>query len=197
MANATWPRNGFTLAKRSNTNEQYSKNFPAQASTNQPIAIGDAVAYLNGVMVPATAGMDPAQPGYGIVLNVYTTAGRPFTEQTVKIIASGQPGRVDVLYDPNAEFIVRCEASVGLADLGKNFMLVTSGANATLGRSGSSVTIQSSASPDNLFRGIRYAEQNDIYGTNGFNDQGTAGGAGQPIVVRWNRHAFKAGTAGT
>lgn len=190
----TWPRNGFTLDRRSNTTEQFVRNYPAQASTNQPIANGDAVAILpTGIVVPATAGMDPGLPGFGIVMGVYTTANRPFTEQTVKIIASGQPGRVDVLYDPfMAEFVVRCENSAGPGDLTANFMLVTSGATATTGRSQQSVAIQSSASPDNLFKGVgRYAETNDITGTNGFKDSGTAG---QGIVVRWNRHKFKAGT---
>ena len=191
----SWPRNGFTLDRRANAAEQFVRNYPALADADQPIAIGDAVTILNGVVRVASAGMDPARPGWGIVIDVMTTANRPFTEQQVKIITSGNTGRVDVLYDPfQAEFIVRCEASVGIADLTKNFQLIASGANATLGRSSQSVTIQASASPDNLFKGVgRYAEVNDITGTNGFKD---SGGAGQGIVVRWNRHVLKAGTAG-
>lgn len=189
-----WPRNGFTLDRRGNSIEQYIRNYPAQASTNQPIAIGDAVAILTtGIVVPATAGMDPGLPGFGIVIDVYTTANRPFTEQQVKLIASGGVGRADVCYDPfSTEWIVRCEASAGPGDLTANFTLVASGANATTGRSGQSVTTQASASPDNLFKGVgRYAEVNDLTGTNGFKDTGNAG---QGIVVRWNRHKFRAGT---
>ena len=197
MANTTWPRNGFTLARRSNAAEQFVRNYPAPASTNQAIAIGDAVCILNGVVIPATAGMDPDQPGFGVVIDVYSTANRPFSEQIVKIIASGQPGRADVLYDPfQAEFVVRCETSVGPSNVTKNFTLVASGGTnmSLLGRSTQSVTIEASASVNNLFRGVRLADFNDIVGTNGFNNDG---GAGQPIIVRWNRHAYKAGTAGT
>lgn len=193
MAFTTWPRKGFVLSRRTATNEQYVDNRPAQASTNQPIAIGDAVVIVNGIIVPATAGQDPDQAGFGVVMNVYTTANRPFTEQTVKIIASGQPGRVDVCYDKNAEFVVRCETSVGASNIDKNVILSGTSANATLGTSNAAVTIPASASVNDLFRLVRIASYNDIVGINGFND---LGGAGQPVVVRWNRHVFDSRTAG-
>ena len=193
MAFTTWPRKGFTLASRTNTNEEYTKNYPAQASTNQPIALGDAVAIVNGIVVPCTAGQDPDQAGFGVVMAVYTTANRPFTQQTVKIIASGQPGRVDVNYDPNAEYIVRCETSVGPSNIDKNVVLSGLSANATLGWTNAAVTIPASASVNDLFRIVRLAGQNDIVGTNGFNP---LGGAGNPVIVRWNRHVLNPRTAG-
>jgi hypothetical protein len=189
----SWPRKGFTLSRRSNSLEQYVDNRPAQASSNQPIAIGDPVSIVNGIIVPATAGQDPDQAGFGVVMNVYTTANRPFTEQTVKIIASGQPGRVDVCYDPNAEFVVRCETSVGPSNIDKNVIVTGLSANSTLGTSNAAVTIPASASVNDLFRLVRIAQYNDITGLNGFNGNGVAG---QPVIVRWNRHVFDPRTAG-
>lgn len=191
MAFQTWPRNGFTLTRP--FDDQYVRNFAAQASTNQPIALYDAVSFVGGQVVPATAGQDPAQAGFGVVVGIYTSANRPFTQQTSKIIASGGVGRVDVFYDPNAEFCVRCETSVGPSNLNTNVILTTSGANASLGLSTQSVTIPASASVNDLFRIVSYGGQNDIVGVNGFN---TAGGAGQPVIVRWNRHTLNPRTAG-
>lgn len=193
MAFTTWPRKGFTLARRTDTLEGYMGNFPAQASTNQAIALFDPVSIVNGIIVPATAGQDPGQAGYGVVIGVYTTANRPLTQQTVKVIASGQPGRVDVLYDPNAEFIVRCETSVGASNINKNVVLSGMSANATLGTSNCAVTIPASASTNDLFRIVKIADFNDVLGTNGFNGDA---GAGQPVVVRWNRHTLNPGNAG-
>lgn len=192
MAFTIWPRNGFTLIRR-NDSEDYVRNFPAQASTNQTISVGDEVTIVNGIVVPATAGQDPSQNGFGVVMNVYTTANRPFALQTTKIIASGQPGRVDVCYDPFAEYVVRCEVSVGPSNINHNLTLVASGGNALLPQSSHSVTIPASASVADPWRLVAIAPFNSIVGTNGFND---VGGAGQPVVVRWNQHTYKAGTAG-
>lgn len=192
MAFVTYPRNGFTLIRR-NDSEEYVRNYRAQGSTNQPIALGDAVSIVNGIVVPATAGQDPNQDGFGVVVGVYTSANRPFTLQTIKIIPSGGDGRVDVCYDPFAEYIVRCETSVGPSNLNHNVVLVASGANSLLGQSTQSVSIPASASINDHFRIVRIAPLNDIDGINGFNE---VGGAGNPVVVRWNRHTYKAGTAG-
>lgn len=192
MAFQTYPRNGFTLITR-NDSEDYVRNYKATASTNQPIALGDAVCEVNGIIVPATAGQDPTQVPFGVVVGIYTSANRPFTSYLSKIIISGGDGRVDVNYDPNAEYVVRCETSVGPSNLNKNIILVASGANANTGRSMQSVDIPASASINDMFRIVRIAPQNDIVGVNGFNE---LGGAGNGVVVRWNRHAYKAGTAG-
>lgn len=193
MAFTTWPRNGFTLVNR-NGSEGYIMNMPASAGGNQTIALGDAVTIVNGIVVPCTAGQDPGQAGFGVVIDVYTSANRPFTQQTVKLIASGQPGRVDVCYDPFAEYVVRCETSVGPSNINHNVVLAGISANALTGRTNATVSIPTSASVGDLFRIIRLAQFNDIAGTNGFNDAG--GGAGQPVIVRWNNHTYKAGTAG-
>lgn len=192
MAFQTYPRNGFTMITR-NDSEDYVRNYKATASTNQPIALGDAVSIVNGIVVPATAGQDPAQAPLGVVVGIYTSANRPFTSYLSKIIVSGGDGRVDVNYDPNAEYVVRCETSIGPSNLDKNFILVASGANANTGRSMQSVDIPASASINDMFRSVRIAPQNDIVGVNGFNE---LGGAGNGVVVRWNRHVMKSGTAG-
>lgn len=192
MAFLSYPRNGFTLIRR-NDSEEYVRNYRAQASTNQPIALGDAVSIVNGIVVPASGGQDPGQAGFGVVVGIYTSANRPFTLQNTKIIASGGDGRVDVCYDPFAEYVVRCETSVGPSNLNKNIILVASGANSLTGQSFQSVDIPASASINDLFRIVRIAPLNDIVGQNGFNE---LGGAGNGVVVRWNRHVYKAGTAG-
>jgi hypothetical protein len=184
-----WPRNGFTPVART-SDASYVRNFPAQASTNQTIGVGDAVAQLNGVIVPCTAGQDPALRGFGIVMNVYTTANRPLTQFANRCIASGGVGRVDVCYDPNAEYIVRCEASVGPSNIGKNVTLVASGQNTLLAQGNQSVTIPASASINDLFRIIDISPFGELGGP----DQG--GGAGNGVIVRWNFHALHASVAG-
>lgn len=193
---STWPRNGFTLTRRGGSQDQMVRRFNASAGGNQIIAPGQAVTIVNGVVVPCTAAQDPGQPGFGIVIGVFTTAGRPFTQMNPKYIASGLPGQVDVCYDLNAEYIVRCETSVGASNINKNVVLTGFSANSSLPRVTQSVDIPASASVGDLFRLIRLADQNDILGAGaggGFYQVGTAGNA---VVVRWNNHVYKAGTAG-
>lgn len=168
------------------------RNVACQANTdgaNQTIAKGDAVAMVNGIAVPATAGQDPGSAGFGIVLAVYTTANRPLTFQTNKILVSGQPGRVDVCFDPNQTYYVRCDASVGASNLAKNATLVVSAANALTGMSGHSVTIPASASINDLFKIINIGPFDELGG------KGTGGGANNGVEVKWNRHFLHAATA--
>jgi hypothetical protein len=119
-------RNGFIPVRWPT---QYVQNFPAAASTNQSIAKGDAVAMLNGVIVPATAGQDPGLKGWGVVLACYTTANRPLTFQSTKMIASAGVGRVDVCFDPMQEYYVQCIASAGPSNMGKNVTIDVSASN--------------------------------------------------------------------
>lgn len=190
LNSTTWPASGFTLVTRTEATDATIRNYPAAASTNQPIALGDAVCLLNGVIVPATVGQDPALTPFGIVIDVYTTANRPFTQQTVKLIASGGVGRVDVCYDPNAEYVVRCATSVGPSNIGKNVVLAGASANALTGRSGAFVDIPASASINDLFKIICLSPFGELGGKD------TGGGAGNGVVVRWNRQMFRSGSAG-
>lgn len=168
------------------------RNLPAAASTNRPIAKGDAVAYLNGVIVPCTSGQDPTLRGYGVVLAVYTTANRPLTFQTTKLIASAGVGRVDVCFDPNQTYYVQCVASAGPSNMGKNVTLddTTNTANATTGLSGQAVTIPASASVNDLFKIINLSPFGELSGKE------TGGGANNGVEVRWNYHLLKATTPG-
>lgn len=185
----TWPRNGFTPVARTPV-AGYVRNMAAQASTNQTIGVGDAVAQVNGVIVPCTAGQDPGLRGFGIVLAVYTTANRPLTQQVNKCIVSGGVGRVDVCYDPNAEYVVRCETSVGPSNIGKNVILVCSGQNALLTQGSMSVNIPTSASLNDLFRIVSLSPFGELSGKD------TGGGNGNGVIVRWNFHALHASVAG-
>lgn len=174
------------------------RTLPARANAdgaNQTIAKGDAVAFVNGVIVPCSAGMDPAHPGYGVVLAVYTTAAggnypRPLTFNATKILTSGQAGYVDVCINPDQTYYVRCDASAGNTDtIGENVMLVVSAANSSTGISGHSVTTQTSASINNLFKVLNVGPF-DILG--GYQ---TGAVANNGVEVRWNRHLLKAATA--
>lgn len=190
----SWPRNGFTLVNRGGggTAESYVRRFPASAGGNQVIAIGQAVTIVNGIIVPATAAQDPAQAGFGVVLGVFNSSGRPFTQQTNKFIASGANGMVDVCYDPFAEYIVRCETSVGPSNINHNVVLTGYSAQASLPQIIQSVDIPASASVGDAFRIVRLAEVNDLTSQGGV----PLGGSGNAVIVRWNQHTYKAGTAG-
>lgn len=190
---ASWPRNGFTLLNRSASMESYVRRFPASCGGNQVIAPGQAVTIVNGVVVPATAGQDPNQAGFGVVLNVFNASGRPFTQQATKFIASGANGQVDVCYDPFAEYIVRCETSVGPSNINHNVTITGYSAQASLPRIIQAVDIPASASVGDAFRIVRLADINDLAqaGTNV-----PVGGSGNAVIVRWNQHTYKAGTAG-
>lgn len=182
-----YPRNGFTPLTR--PSEGDIRNLPAAASTNQPISVGDAVTLVNGVIVPCTAGVDPGIAGYGVVVAVYTTANRPLTHQTNKIIVSGGVGRVDVIVSPEQEYVVRCDTSVAQTIVGKNLSIDVSAANAALGTSGQCLA-NVSASLNNLFQVVALYNGEELGGKEaGF-------GVGQGVIVRWNRHALKAATAG-
>lgn len=193
----SWPRKGLTPVRRDNTLEQYVGRYPASCGANNtPIGIGSAVSLVGGIVVPATAGQDPDQAGFGVVVGVYNASGRPFTMQTPKVIASGQAGQVDVLYDWNAEFVVRCEASVGYGDMLKNLTLTGGSANSALPNIVQAVTLPASASVNDLFKLIRFAGQNDLSGAaNG--GLGLPGPAGSAVIVRWNRHVFTPKTSGS
>lgn len=181
-------RNGFIPSRMPPSDAV--RNLPAAASTNQSIAKGDAVAYLNGVIVPCTAGQDPGLKGWGVVLACYTTANRPLTFQTSKIIASAGVGRVDVLFDPNQTFYVQCETSCGPSNIGKHVILAVSAANATTGLSGEYVQIPASASINDLFTIINIGPFDELGGKE------TGGGTNNGVEVRWNNHALRAVVAG-
>lgn len=194
---SAWPRNGLTLLRRDNTTEQYTRRYPASCgANNSPIGIGSPVALVGGICVPATAGQDPDQAGFGVVVGVYNSSGRPFTQQANKQIVSGAAGQVDVCYDWNAEYIVRCEASIGFGDVLKNVTLTGASANASLPRTIQAVTLPASASVNDLFKFIRFAEQNDL-AASGSGAIGAAPAAGAPIIVRWNRHVFTPKSSGS
>lgn len=182
------PRRGFSPSRQPEID--WIRNLPAAASTNQSIAIGDAVALLNGTIVPCTAGQDPGLVGYGVVLAVYTTAGRPLTFNNTKIIASGGVGRVDVCMSPDQTYNVQCVTSCGPSNIGKNVTIDVSASNSLTGISGMSVNIPASASTNDLFKIINISPFEELSG------KGTGGGANNGVEVKWNRHLLHAPTAG-
>lgn len=182
------PRQGFIPSRQPVAD--WIRNLPAAASTNQSIAKGDAVAYVNGLIVPATAGQDPGLQGYGVVIATYTTANRPMTFNNTKLIASAGVGRVDVCFDPNQTYYVQCVTSAGLSNMGKNVILDVSASNPTTGISGHSVSIPASASVNDLFKIINFGPFDELSGKE------TGGGPNNGVEVKWNRHLLHAPTAG-
>lgn len=192
------PRIGFTPSRQ--PVPDWIRNVPVSASGTDTIAKGDAVCRVNGVCVRASSGQDPTNgKGFGVVLAVYTTANRPLTFQTTKIITSAQAGRADVCYDPNQTYYVQCVTSVGASNLGKNVVLDMSAANSTTGLSGMSVDIPASASANDYFVILNIGPFDELggkLGIGGVNGGSNIGGANNGVEVRWNNHFLKAPVAG-
>lgn len=182
------PRNGFIPSRQPAID--FIRNVAISAGGNQTLSKGDAVAMVNGVCVPCTAGQDPSQFGFGVIIDVYTTANRPLTFYANKYISSSQPGRADVCFDPNQTYYVQCVTSVGPSNIGKNVVIDASAPNALLGISGMSVDIPSSASQNDLFKLINIGPFDSLSGP------GTGGGANNGVEVRWNNHFLNAPTKG-
>lgn len=177
-------RSGFNPIGTPNT--RYVMNLPVSAGT-RPMGKGDAVRYVAGNVTNAEAGMDPGAI-FGVVLAVYTTANRPLTFQTNKIIVSGGVGRADVCWDPSQLYSVKCETSVGATTLPVNMMIDLSAMNPTLGISGMALTAQSSASVGNPFKVLAVSPMSELGG------KGGTGDAGQEVICMINNHLLKAGT---
>lgn len=179
-------RNGFTPLHDPAPN--MVKSFKVGAG-GQPVCKGDAVVMNAGLVYAATAGTNPTSQGFGVVLAVYTTAGRPLTFNSTKFIASGQQGRADVCIDPNMNYYVQCVTSVGQSNLGTNVMIDTSAPNALLGISGQSVDLVASASTRELFKIVQVGPFDLLGGL----DTGFAANTG--VVVKWNYQEFNAPTS--
>lgn len=191
----TYPRNGFTPSRQPAVD--WIRRMPASAGGNLPICKGDAVYSLNGVLTACTAGTNAGNPiGYGVVLACYTTAGRPFTFNNTKLIASGTPGMVDVCFDPNQTYVVRCKSSVGGTSIGRNVAIDMSGGavNPLLGISGQCVDVVASASTTDYFKLLNISPFDQLSGQYNGTSTGTLGSAGQGVEVRWNNHFLNAPT---
>jgi hypothetical protein len=188
------PRNGFTPSRQ--PVPDWIRNVPVSANGTDTIAKGDAVCMVTGICVRASSGQDPTNAkGYGVVLAVYTTANRPLTFQTTKIITSAQPGRADVCYDPNQTYYVQCATSVGTSNIGSNVTIDTSSANSLTGLSGQAVTIPASASANDYFKIINMGPFDELGGKLGINGANSGGGANNGVEVKWNNHFLHAPVA--
>lgn len=182
------PRQGLIPSRQPTID--WIRKVPVSANGTDTIAKGDAVVMVNGICVRASSGQDPAAgKGYGVVLAVYTTAGRPLTFNTNKIITSAQPGMADVCFNPDQTYYVQCVTSCGQSNIGKNATVDVSAANALTGISGMSVDIPASASANDYFKIISFGPFDQLGGYN------TGGGPNNGVEVRWNNHFLKAPTA--
>lgn len=199
MAITGYPRSGFTPSRDPDYNDGVRRVW-ISAGGNFAFSKGDAVVAVNGVICPATAGQDPAQFGFGVILAVYSSGGgygRPLTFNNNKTISSGQVGYADVCFDPNQTYYVQCVASVGASNLYKNVMLDVSAANPLLGISGQSVDIPASASINDLFKVIDIGPFDEVINNAGAKNspRHSCGGPNNGVEVRWNRHFLNAPTA--
>jgi hypothetical protein len=159
----------------------------AVSAGDRPMGKGDAVRYVAGSLTNAEAGMDPGAI-FGVTLAVYTTANRPLTFQTNKIIASAGVGRADVCWDVNQLYSVKCETSVGATTLPVNMMINLSAMNATLGISGMALTAQTSASVGNPFKVLAISPMGELAG------KVPNGDLNQEVICVINNHLLRAGT---
>lgn len=183
-------RNGFTPA--SLPSEHMVRRFRVSAGAGESIAQGDAVSKSANTLIRAGSGQDPTNPLFGVVIGVYNSANAPFTFSTTKFIASGTAGYADVCYDPDQEYIVRCETSVGDTNIAQNVTIDQSAPNAVLGRSGQAVAIPASASINDLFKIVAVSPgepQGSVAGI-------PVGSPGNGVIVRVNRSVYHAATAG-
>lgn len=180
-------RNGFRPARDLDTS--YVGNYPVSAG-GLPVMRGDAVIRTTGGGVTSMpAGMDPGA-GFGVVLAVYTTANRPFTHSAAKAIVSAGVGRADVCWDPSMTYFVRCETSIGLADVRSRVNIDVSATNTrlSLGISTQAVAVEASASVANPFKIINVSPFDELSG------KGTGGATGNEVEVAWNNHYLRSGT---
>lgn len=187
----SYPRCGFTPSREPAVG--WVRRVPVNALAKE-VAKGDAVTMLNGLALAASAGTNPTKQGFGVVLAVYTTAGRPLTFQNTKYIASGGVGYADICFDPNQSYIVQCVTSVGPSNIGTNVAIDVSAANSTTGISGQSVDIIASASTNELFKIINISPFENQTGQ--YTQGVTGGGANNGVEVKWNYHFLHAPTAG-
>lgn len=187
----SYPRIGFTPARQ--PVPDLIRNMPANGLTKE-LAKGDACILVSGMVCPASGATNPTQPGYGVILAVYNSAGRPFTFQNTKYIASGNVGRADVCIDPNQTYVVQCITSVGPGNIGENVMIDVSAANATTGLSGMSVDFPASASISEYFKIINLSPLENLTGGYSQGVTGT-GGANNGVEVKWNYHLLHSPTA--
>lgn len=189
-------RNGFTPLRTPDS--RYVRRVPV-GGNGLPVMVGDAVCQIAGICFAATAATNPTTGGFGVVLAVYTTAGRPLTHQNSKCIVSGGVGLADVCWDENMTYSVQCVTSIGTSNIGTNVMIDASATNNFLrtGRSTMSVDLPASVSSNELFKivGISPYEPNLLTGTTGQTIQG--GGANNGVEVAWNRHITRGPTAVT
>lgn len=198
MAYVGAPRNGFIPSRH--LNPDTIRRCWISAGGNFSFSKGDAVCAVNGIICPITAGQDPSQYGFGVIVAVYASGGgygRPLQGYTNKTISSGQVGYADICFDPNQTYYVQCVTSVGMSNLYKNVMVDVSAPNQLLGISGQSVDIPASASVNDLFKVINIGPFDEVVNGAGTTQspRHASGGPNNGVEVRWNRHFLNAPTA--
>jgi hypothetical protein len=168
------------------------RTYATQLTGTQALAPGDPVTLANGLISPCTAGQNVNQSGYGVVVGLLNSNGRPLIFNQPNsgpiLTAGGGNGQAIVLADPNMTFRVNYTGSAG-NDVVGNLVEVT-GVNTPVtaqGISQAAVCLAASADTSLLFRVIsRFPDPtyNQSKGTPRY------------VEVAWNRHLLRTGASG-
>lgn len=166
------------------------RTFNVSLNVSQQLGIGDPVALANGLVVPATAGNNPDLPGFGVVVGLLQSNGRPLTfSQPTRgpYLTSGMAGQAIVMSDPNMSYLVNYTGSAGNDVVGD--LVEVTGMNIPVSGTGISqaaICAQASASTTLLFR-VQSLAGNPV---------GNDFGVSRNMEVVWNRHINRLGFAG-
>ena len=106
----------------------------------------------------------------GVVRACYDSNKRPLTHNLptqAAYLPTSVPGYVDVVDDPDMTFIVECETSIGLSDIGQPVWVVATAPNAATGVSRYHVTRTSVDGSPVLFRVMRISPFDEAKGESG------------------------------
>lgn len=168
------------------------RTYTVNLSNNQQLGIGDPVSLAAGLVVPATAGNNPDLAGFGVVVGVLDSNGKPLTfSQPTKgpYLTSGQAGQALVLSDANMTFRANYTGSAGNNVVGQ--LVEVTGMNIPVSATGISqaaVAAAASASTTLLFR------VESLYADPTLSQ---SKGVSKYMEVAWNRHLNKLGLAGS
>jgi hypothetical protein len=170
---ATSKRRGFVPSRHltGGTGAPRSKLYEAVETRSTPLAIGDAVTLdAAGAVIALTNATADTARFLGVVRALYNTDKRPLTHNlpnTAAFLPTSVAGFVDVMDDPDMTFIVECDTSVGLSNIGQAVFIVVTAMNTAVGVSRMHVTLTTVAGSPVPFRIIGLSPFDEVTGETG------------------------------
>jgi hypothetical protein len=177
--------NGFQPARQFSSDRVMT--FPV-TNSGATLAIGDAVAVVNGLATKLALTDSPSSVAWGVVVGLKNADGRPLTFNQPDVgnyLADGESGFAEVLVDPLMTYTVRYTGTTSVGLVGDNVRANDAGVTVKTGVSGMSVrALASSDATTTPFKIV------------GLSDTVIAGGVGTDVYVEvaLNNCWFKAGT---